>query len=133
MWCAGQPLLQAFTMIQLETLEFGTERVVTMRKVQRDHDVHAEIGQINESRDNRFAVIGCNLFTVESYYGLDGKQIHIGSVFEATDVYNACDAGLLDEEVRDPANHLESWAFDTNQEAEFWFLTQITKRLGEMA
>ena len=103
-----------------------------MQKVAIDFDVCTVVGVINESRDNRFAVIGCQLFELESYFGVErGKQAHILSVWDVTDVYNSADGGLLEETVR--AEHpFERFLFDTIEDLENEFTRRITARLVEI-
>ncbi|MEG0063089.1 MAG: hypothetical protein RR740_00650 [Pseudomonas sp.] len=100
--------------------------------VPHDFDVTTVIGQINESRDNRFAVIGCQLFNLDSYYGVDGRQAHIGTIWDADDCYNPCDAALLNEVVHEEASHVVSYRFDTREASELWFIKAISNRLQEL-
>lgn len=124
MWLTGQALLQAFTMIQLETLDFGTTREAPMKQITATERGALFTPQVNEIRDSRCALIHGRVFDVTSV----DKQ-HIFTVYDVSGYhyYN-----LSDESYQYPAEDvIECWVTEDENAAEAKFLEAIKTHLGE--
>lgn len=127
MWLTGQALLQAFTMIQLETLDFGTTARDTMKELTLA-EYQAQVNERDnafELQDNRFAVVATRLFEVTSYI-CDDAQYHYVEVTTAPDCFNSsCAIDTVNDE------HAKIYLCDSHFEANALFAALISARLAE--